>query len=437
LLVPARFALDVVRDCRESRNRRDSAPSVGYAARPVTWHARPTGVVRSAEGPVRRECPVENARANAGRMQRRLLTWLIEDACPLWSTHGFDRIHGGFHERLAGTKALDEPRRMRVQPRQVFALTAAAELGWTGNAGELASLGLDYLITRYRRPDGLFRTLVAANGRPIDDRVYLYDQAFALLGFAAGYRVLGAQSQLETTAVDLRARLYRHLKRPGAGFESGLSSSASLSANPHMHLLEAALAWQQISDDPQWTILCDEVGGLALEHLIDPSSGVLRENFMPDWSPMPGNAGRLVEPGHHFEWAWLLFQWGRSNQTRAWGAALRLIDTAEKYGVRNGVAINTMLDDGTVMDGSARLWVQAERLRTAAFAARATGEVRYWTIVNEAAAALYLYLKRGVPGSWYDRQTPEGLFIEEPAPASTFYHIVGALKELTAAVRPE
>jgi len=48
----------------------------------------------------------ENVRATAARMQSLLLRWLIDDACPLWSTHGVDWIHGGFHERLAGRQAL-------------------------------------------------------------------------------------------------------------------------------------------------------------------------------------------------------------------------------------------------------------------------------------------------------------------------------------------
>lgn len=393
-----------------------------------------TGRAQMMADPVASTSKTE-ARATAGRIQSQLLIWLIEDACPLWFTYGFDWARGGFYERLAGTQPLDEPRRARVQPRQVFAVTTAAELGWTGDARTLADRGLECFIARYRRPDGLFRTLAAADGRVIDDRVFLYDQAFALLGFAKGHNAPAARSHAEAAAGRLRSTLYRALKRTGAGFESGLSPGEPLSANAHMHLFEAALAWQARSNDPQWTVLCDEIGELALSHLIDPTSGVVRENFMPDWSPMPGTAGRLIEPGHQFEWAWLLFQWADSEQAPAWRAALRLIDIGEQQGVRDGVAISVMLDDYSVIDGSARLWAQAERLRTAAFVARITGEERYWKMASVAAAMLLLYLQREVPGSWYDRLTPEGSFVEEPAPASTFYHIVGAIKELTAAIR--
>jgi len=378
---------------------------------------------------------IEDPRATARHLQQRLQHWLIHEACPLWSTHGFDRVRGGFHERLDGTRPLDEPRRARVQPRQMSALSNAAVLGWKGNAASFVSSGLDYFFSHYRRPDGLYRTLIAADGRVIDDRVYLYDQAFALLGLADSQLVLGRRPELAEEAQRLRAALYGLLKHPDAGFESGLSSGMPLSANAHMHLFEAALAWSASSSDPGWRALCDEIGNLALTRFIDAKTGIVREHFMADWSViLPGVAGRAIEPGHHYEWAWLLLQWGGTNHGAAVSAALRLIDIGERHGVRGGFVMNSLLDDYSVLDGSSRLWPQAERLRVAAFAARMTGEARHWRMTNEAAESMYLYLRGRIAGSWYDRRTPHGGFIEEPAPASTFYHIVGAIKELTAAV---
>jgi len=376
----------------------------------------------------------EQARVRACDLQARLLDWLVDEACPLWSTHGVDQIRGGFHERLDGTLALDEPRRARVQPRQVSALSNAAVLGWRGDAMELASRGIEYFLAHYRRPDGLYRTLIAGDGRVLDDRALLYDQAFALLGLADSQLVLGSRPGLTEEARRLRVAVYHRLKRNGAGFESEVSGGCPLSANAHMHLLEAGLAWHESSDDPEWDALCNEIGNLALSRLIDDSSGIVRENFMPDWSPMPGTAGRIIEPGHHFEWAGLLLRWASEGCTQARSAAFRLIGIGERYGVRDGFAVNALLDDYSVVDGAARLWQQAERLKAAALAARMTGEERYWEMANGAAETLCLYLQGKVPGSWFDRRSAEGQLIQEPAPASSFYHIVGAIKELTAAV---
>ncbi|HEV7714645.1 MAG TPA: AGE family epimerase/isomerase, partial [Steroidobacteraceae bacterium] len=234
--------------------------------------------------------------------QKRLSSWLIDSAYPLWSTHGVDRVRGGFHERLNGTESLDEPRRARVQPRQVSAFAMSTELGWKGDAAALANHGLDYFLARYRRADGLFRTLINSNGTPRDDRALLYDQAFALLAFAESQRVLGPLPHLTDEARRLRATLYRTLKCAGAGFETGLPTGEALSSNAHMHLLEASLAWLEVSDDAEWRTMANEIGTLALTRFIDASSGAVREHFTGLWAPVPGVDGRIVEPGHLFEW---------------------------------------------------------------------------------------------------------------------------------------
>ena len=100
---------------------------------------------------------------------------------------------GGFHERLAQNgEPLVEPRRSRVNPRQAYCFAVAPSLGWRGDSAALVKHALDYFVARYQRPDGLFRTLVAADGSSLDDRALLYDQAFGLLAFnvaAAGRRI--------------------------------------------------------------------------------------------------------------------------------------------------------------------------------------------------------------------------------------------------------
>jgi mannose-6-phosphate isomerase len=290
-----------------------------------------------------------------------------------------------------------------------------------------------YLRARYRRDDGLYRGLIAPDGAVLDDRALLYDQAFVLLGLAESQKVFAARAGVADEARALRALLYCCFKREGPGFESAIDTPLpALSSNAHMHLLEASLACFEADGDPEWLALADEVGELALSRFIDPTTGAMREHFGPTWQPLPGIEGRLLEPGHHFEWAWLLMRWGADRRADAREAAFRLIDIGERHGVRNGVAINAMLDDFSVHDGSARLWPQTERIKAAALAARVTGDDRYWAIAADAADALWRYLQTAVRGTWYDRILPDGRLVEEPAPASSFYHIVGAISELSA-----
>jgi mannose/cellobiose epimerase-like protein (N-acyl-D-glucosamine 2-epimerase family) len=377
----------------------------------------------------------EELRAPAQKAYQELSNWLNGYAYPLWSTQGVDAAHGGFEESLdhAG-KPLNEPRRGRVQPRQIYCFAQAPALGWQGDGKAIVIHGVTWFLNRYRRGDGLFRTLVSPQGAPLDDRALLYDQAFALLAFAAAAPLVGSRFDLVSEAGRLRIAIRHHFGRKGPGFESSPGGTAYLESNPHMHLFEACLAWREQGGESVWGEMADELGELALAKFIDPVSGALRESFAPDWTPAPGLAGRIVEPGHQFEWAYLLLRW-QPDRPDIRKAAARLIEIGERHGVRGSVAINTLLDDLSVHDDAARLWPQTERLKAAALSARVVGEARYWQQAAAAAAGLSEYLATPVRGLWYDRLLTSGRFIEEKVPASSFYHIVGSILELDAALR--
>jgi mannose/cellobiose epimerase-like protein (N-acyl-D-glucosamine 2-epimerase family) len=378
----------------------------------------------------------EKSGARVAEIHSRLCSWLCDAAYPLWSTRGVDAA-GGFHERLAQNgEPLMEPRRSRVNPRQAYCFAVAPSLGWRGDGERLVRHGLDYWIARYRRPDGLFRTLVNADGSSRDDRALLYDQAFGLLAFNVS--AMGEmRAQRERQALELHGLVLKHMKRAGhPGFESGVPPSLPLQSNPHMHLFEAALAGCEVcSESSLWKSLADEIAALALDKFIDASSGALREFFDAQWNPAPGVEGRIVEPGHQFEWAWLLLRWGGAKNSRARTAALKLIDIGEQHGVRNGLAMNSLLDDYSPHDAGARLWPQTERLKAASIAARLTGEARYFTMAVSAAEGLMRYLDTPIAGLWRDRIDADGKVVDEPAPASSFYHLVAAVGEISALAR--
>ncbi|HEU4781469.1 MAG TPA: AGE family epimerase/isomerase [Steroidobacteraceae bacterium] len=379
-------------------------------------------------------------RARISQQQSLFCDWLCDCAYPLWSTRGRDAA-GGFHERLAQNgEPLVEPRRSRVNPRQAYCFAVAPSLGWRGDSAALVKHGLDYFVARYQRPDGLYRTLVAADGSSLDDRALLYDQAFGLLAFNVAASVGESRAERERQSLELRELVFKSMKRAGPGFESGVPPSLPLQSNPHMHLFEAALAGcEMCSESSLWKPLADEIAELALTKFIDPHTGALREFFDEDWNPAPGTPGRIVEPGHQFEWAWLLLRWGGPKQgqvnARARAAALKLIDIGERHGLRNGLATNSLLDDFSAHDAGARLWPQTERLKAAAIAARLTGEPRYFSVAVAAADGLLRYLDCPTPGLWYDRIDADGKLVDEPAPASSFYHLVAAIAEISALAR--
>ena len=55
-----------------------------------------------------------------------------------------------------------------------------------------------------------------------------------------------------------------------------------------------------------------EIIELALTRLIDPSTGALPEFFTSGLAAAAGLG--IIEPGHQFEWAWLLLRFGASQR---------------------------------------------------------------------------------------------------------------------------
>jgi mannose-6-phosphate isomerase len=384
-----------------------------------------------------RRAPDELMSVGLARAHRAFRGWLTTDAYELWWTHGADRALGGFHERLhLDATPTNEPRRARLHPRQAFAYSHASGLGWKGPARRAFEHGLHFFVSHYKRPDGLYRTKVAPNGLPLDDHVELYDQAFALLGFASAYASCN-EPRWRAEAHALNARLQKHFRRAGGGFEESVPARLPLSSNSHMHLLEAALAWVALDADPCWLSLATQIVELALTRWMSSPTAVIGEQFDADWRPLHAQGG-IVEPGHQFEWASLLLHFAfPRGDTHVIAAALRLIEFGETWGVdpQRRVVMNSCFADGRRKDTEARLWPQTERIKASCMAAAVTGDFIHVSRALEATQTLMLYFETPVRGLWRDRMSADGAFIEEPVPASSFYHIVGAALALDRLAR--
>ena len=351
--------------------------------------------------------------------------WLTEAALPLWATAGVDPAHGLFQETLAISGApIDAPRRARAQARQIFVFAEAAAAGYGEAWLDVALAGYDRLLACYRRPDGLFLRRAAADGTAIDTDADVYDQAFALLAMAA--LQVAAQDEAAPTAWARDAAQVFSGLQPRRADTGGFVESPPhpFQANCHMHLFESALSWEAAGGGREWTALSDETADLALTRLISPETGAMREFFDAEWRAVEGEGG-LIEPGHQFEWAWLLERWGRARgEPRALAAARRLyLNGLRGVDPARNVAINALWDDFSVRDGAARLWPQTEHLKAALVLG---SEVE----VLRAARGLAQYLDTPARGAWRDKLRPDGTFVDEPAPATSFYHLMVAILEL-------
>jgi mannose-6-phosphate isomerase len=207
-----------------------------------------------------------------------------------------------------------------------------------------------------------------------------------------------------------------------------------------MHLFEAALAWAQLEGfDSPWGEWADELAYLALERFVDPTMGALPEHFDGDWRPLPDSAGLLIEPGHQFEWSWLLSQWSRyRDEPAASDVALRLAEIGEQWGLhpRFRLVIDAIDGDFQVRDATMRLWPQTERAKAwhaIAISPRHSPDVRRVAASRmEAACEGIEVLLTGCPkGLWWDLRTNDGQFVDEPVRASSLYHLTCAVYALS------
>ena len=361
------------------------------------------------------------------RTQARDWLWT---AFETWSRVGWDATRGGFVEQLHmdGTPDADATRRVRVQARQVFSFAKALEMGWPERetAETLIAQGIDYIDTRLRHADGGFVHLINPDGSVIDDRRDLYDHAFMILAGSAAYKATGNQTALKI-ANDALAYIDAHLKdhEHGGWFESS-QFELPRRANPHMHLLEAMMEYHDATGDESALDRAAEVVRLFETKFFNPATDVMGEFFEKDWSPTSPELEVIWEPGHHYEWATLLYMFEQKTGHDCVSWRRRLIHKAEMCGTIQSSTLlaNAVRADGQAVIYNSRLWQSLEKIRSRVLH---NAEFEASTIPTFIENVFDLYLFSAPKGTWLDELDCQRHAVSKPIPASILYHCVSAL----------
>jgi mannose-6-phosphate isomerase len=198
---------------------------------------------------------------------------------------------------------------------------------------------------------------------------------------------------------------------------------------------EASLAWELVSDDPVWTSLSNELVEVATRHLISKDTGALSEFFTPEWEVPKETELRLVEPGHQFEWAWLLSDWAtRRDSKSTLQTATTLFEIGYRFGVDKSrrLTLDQLNDDLSLRAPSAHLWPQTEWIKASLALANTDEDHKHFYLSNAVSAieAMKTYLKTDTTGLWHIKQDCEGVFDTSPAQAGLLYHVLMALVEI-------
>jgi mannose/cellobiose epimerase-like protein (N-acyl-D-glucosamine 2-epimerase family) len=360
-----------------------------------------------------------------------LRPWLTGRLCAFW----LERIHdpaGGFFEALdADGAAIREPRRTTlVQARLTYVFAHAYLLGGDERFRHAAEHGLTFLLRALRGEDGGFRRAAGVDGAPLDETRDFYDHAFVLFALAWVYRATGDASAIQLADATFNV-MQRHLAdRLYGGFQEQYAPAQTdiklpRRQNPHMHLLEATLALHAATAEKNWLRRATALVELFKARFTDPATGALIEFFGPDWSVAPGTEGRLREPGHQFEWVWLLFEYYRITRDES---VIPYADRLFAFGARHGIDTDGIVFDGVDADGALvagtkLLWPQTEYLKACVARAEFLGDADARAAIARHLGVIGRRFLRPDGANWTNQLARDGAPLSATTPARVLYHL--------------
>jgi mannose/cellobiose epimerase-like protein (N-acyl-D-glucosamine 2-epimerase family) len=364
----------------------------------------------------------------------------LEQHLTLWRGRGRDRVHGGFHERLdaAGKPIASGYKRLLVQCRQIFAHSLGVELGFRESA-EAVQQGFAFLRRHFRdEENGGWYFSVTPEGKPRERHKDLYGHSFVLLA-AAQLQKVGRNAEVLQLAQETVEVLQQHFAPAvEGGFAERLAADwayqpAPRLQNPHMHLLEGFLALGRATGQARYIDHAKALVALFRRHFFD--AGTLGEVFDADWRP-DAERGAIVEPGHHFEWSWLLCDYAElTKDASVLALADRLHDWAMLHGfdAEQGGIYDEVDRSGAVLKASKRIWPLCECIKSVAARQRALPSVAGRRQLTQLLDLLFeRYLKPD--GTWIEHFDRNWRPLVSELPGSTSYHIVLALAEARRAL---
>ncbi|WP_460045810.1 AGE family epimerase/isomerase [Pseudomonas sp. S2_H01] len=251
-------------------------------------------------------------------------------------------------------------------------------------------------------------------GAPLDRRKDLYTHAFIV--FACAHYWAKVREPLVESVLNAALNVVAQRFSDGDGlYESVLAEDwSSLDAgplqNPLMHLAEAFLATLDVREDADTLAALDNLAEAMQRRFVDIEHGVMLEkplDAVDNWS----------EPGHQFEWFYLLESSEHLRGTPLHGSLTTAFAHAQAQGVDQTTgAVAAMLDvDGSVKDGTQRIWAQAEYLR--ALTLRPGSEALLARQLN----ALQQHFLH--PTGWNECLDSQGKISRSDMPSTTPYHL--------------
>lgn len=346
---------------------------------------------------------------------------------PIWRGPGFNSAMRLPYEAVsADASHLPMPvERYRAMAcaRQLFVFSQAGE---ATHAHVLFEALLHYFQDKQR---GGWYYSVDAQGAPLDTTKDLYTHAFMIFAIAEYASSFGNRDALDlvySTSTMIETRFAAQHGLFNAALDADFSTvTAPPVQNPMMHLTEAWLAAREATQDSAFDPALRLLAEAIERSFVHTPTGCVAE------LPIGVDDNRL-EPGHQFEWFWLVRRAGALLDGSGLDAALsRAFEFAAEHGVDpiTGGVCASLDEAGRVKDATQRIWAQSEYLR--ALATRDDDMTRALLPVQiERFRQRFLHTH-----GWFECKTAAGDVSRSDMPSTTPYHLATAYAALPAQER--
>ncbi|MEO8152004.1 MAG: AGE family epimerase/isomerase [Rhizobacter sp.] len=364
--------------------------------------------------------------------------WLLDQVCPYWSARVVDP-RGGFFEGLdsRGRVVASPVRNILVQARLTYVFSHAAFISGSPQMKAAADHGFAQMQRWSHSPANGWARSRSTDHATVDAARDAYDHAFVILAAAWYFRATGNPAAV---AMGEQAHAFAQTQladtQHGGFFEEHPQvDRLPRRQNPQMHLLEATLAMHAATGEARWMDASRQLVRLFEQRLFDGASGSLGEFFGRDWSVPDGADSASREPGHHFEWVWLLAEYVRAGgEPQVTALSDRLFDFGSRFGrdpsgPLAGVMFDSVDPQGRVTADTKLLWPQTEYIK--ACVARAERGIAGMREEAEAhLTRLRTHFFRADGANWCNQLSRHGKCLSDVTPARVLYHLFLAVAEV-------
>ena len=372
------------------------------------------------------------------RGAQEFVTYTFMDMARLCATRGWDAIRSRSVERLQAdlTPAPLGYRRGMVAGRQLFFFSQAYRLTRDRLFEDRARRLFADLVSHFwdKTNSGWYFSLNDDN-TPHDATKDLYGHAFIMFGLAHYLAIFADKDALDWLG-KTNELVLRHFSLPGGWFAPSTTRDwairgRNLEQNPHMHLLEAYLSSYNATQDDSFLKCSTQMMSIYTELLRTSDGSKVLEHLDENGRPS-GEKGNLIEPGHLYEWYWLVNEYADIAGLPAYRATCPpIMAWADRWGVDPGAGgVYDMVDaGGNVVSNRKRIWPVTECIKALATLARASGGEQSY----EALAQWITFIGEKyctVDGTWHEYLNQNLEPDCDYMPMSTPYHVGMAALEV-------